>query len=174
MSGITPTTMSLNFSHMYDFTDRRPSSIPPNRYNPNSLMYIIDNNPDFSKFSYVIKLARLDLIYNDIQANFTVFVPSNRGMEQILPEGVFTNLDISSARQIVQASTLKKRITSDLLSDSPSTYFITMNPIEKLLITNISDITYINNCIQIIQTDIEACNGLIHVIDNIIWPTVMI
>jgi uncharacterized surface protein with fasciclin (FAS1) repeats len=173
MSGITPTTMSLSNSHMYDFVDLRPSSISPTKYNPTSLMYIIDNHPDFTKFSYIIKLARLDRIYNDIQANFTVFVPSD-SLIQNIPEGVFTNLDISTARQIVQASTLRYKITSELLSDSPSTYFFTMNPIEELFITNISDITYINNCTKVIYYNIEACNGIIHVIDNIIWPQIMI
>jgi uncharacterized surface protein with fasciclin (FAS1) repeats len=169
MTSITPTTMSLDNSHMYSFVDLRKCVKGPKKYCRGSIMDIINSNPDFSKFSFIIKLARLDDILNDIQANFTVFVPSNR-MISDLPEGVLTNLDISSARQIILSSTLKYRITSELLEDSPSSYFVTMNSVEKLFITNINGITYINNCIRVVHKDIQATNGLIHVVDKLIWP----
>jgi len=169
MTSLTPTTMSLDNSHMYSFTDLRKCIKGPKQYCKGSIMDIINSNADFSKFAYIIKLARLDNVLNDIQANFTIFVPSNRMINDI-SEGVFTNLDISSARQIVLTSIIKYRIPSSLLSDSPASYFITMNPVEKLFITNMNNIIYINNCISVVHTDIEATNGLIHIVDKLIWP----
>jgi uncharacterized surface protein with fasciclin (FAS1) repeats len=169
MASLTPNSTSLMNSHMYDFVDLRKCVKGPTTYCKGSLMDLINCNPDFSRFAYIVKLARLDKVFNDIQANFTVFVPSNRSIANI-SEGVFTNLDISSARQIVLASTLKYRMTSCILKDSPSSYFVTMNPVESLFITNINNITYISNCISIICYDIEATNGIIHVTDQMIWP----
>ena len=169
MSSITPTTMSLVNSHMFDMVDLRKCLQNPRQYCSGSLMDIINRHPDFTKFSYIIKTAHLDSVLNDIQANFTIFVPSDKEISSI-EEGLFTNLDISNARQIVLTNMLKYRIPSELLTDSPSTYFTTMNPIEKLFVTNINNITYLNNCTKVIYTDIEATNGLIHVVDNLIWP----
>jgi hypothetical protein len=169
MASLTPNSTALMNSHMYDFVDLRKCIKGPPSYCKGSLMDIINSNPDFSRFAYIIKLARLDTVFNDIQANFTVFVPSNCYIKNI-SEGVFTNLDISSARQIVLASTLKYRMTSDILKDSPASYFITMNPINSMFITNMNNITYISNCISIIHYDIEATNGIIHVTDQMLWP----
>lgn len=170
MTSISPNSMSLVNSHMYDMVDLRKCINEPKKYSKGSIMNIIDNNKDFTRFAYIIKLARLDGVLNDIQANFTVFVPSDKMINNI-SEGVFTNLDISNSRQIVLASILKHKITSELLSYNPSNYFITMNPTEKLFITNINNVTYISNKIKIIIKDIQATNGLIHVVDQLIWPT---
>jgi uncharacterized surface protein with fasciclin (FAS1) repeats len=169
MSGITPTTMSLDYSHMYNMVDLRKCIQSPKKYCSGSLMDIINSHPDFTKFSYIIKTARLDGLLDDIEANVTIFVPSNREINCI-DEGVFTNLDISTARQIVMTNMLKYRIPSELLTDSPSSYFTTFNPVEKLFITNINNVIYLNNCTKVIFPDIEASNGLIHVVDNLIWP----
>lgn len=177
-----PNSSSYMNSHMYDFTDLRtpyrnvPCGVRINSNNyrkdcycKNSIMDIIDKNPDFTRFRYIINLAQLNKIFDDIQANFTVFVPSDRALS-VIPEGVFTNMDISVARQIVNASTLNYRMTYDLLSDSPFSYFTTMNDVQKLFITNIDSVTNINETVTLIYADIQATNGIIHVTDDIIWP----
>jgi uncharacterized surface protein with fasciclin (FAS1) repeats len=169
MASIGPNTASLMNTHMYEFVNRRPCVITKKKYNINSLMGIIDRNPDFSIFSYIVKLAKLDSMFDNICDNYTIFIPSDGLLcEEI--KNMVTNFDISTARQVVQASTLKNKITCDILEDDPASYYITLNPVQKMYITNINDKMRVNVNINVIYKDIEATNGLINVIDGIILP----
>ena len=168
MVSIGPDTQSYNFSHMYKIPDiRGPCPLKVNC--PNTLMDIITKDPDFSKFRYMVKIARLDSILNGVQADFTLFIPSDKAIKDLGDE-VFINMDDSTARHIVMSSMLNRRITSELLADSPASYFITRDPPNRLFVTNISGKTYINNEINIIYPDVITSNGIIHVIDKLIWP----
>jgi len=153
---------------MWDIQDLRGHS-PMEVECPTSLMAIISNHPDFSKFRYMVKLAKLEGIFNSTQADFTIFVPSDKAIAG-LGDSVFMNMDDAVARHIVKSSTLDRKIPSDLLEDSPASYFLTKDPPNRLFITNISGRTYINNDINVIHKDMQASNGLIHVVDKLIWP----
>jgi uncharacterized surface protein with fasciclin (FAS1) repeats len=167
MTSCGPYSQSNNFTSMTHIQDLR-GSLPRKEYTRDSLTDIISRNQDFSKFKYILKLSKLDGIYNDPQANFTLFVPSDKELANV-PEGVFTNMDDATARHIIQASTLRNRITGILLEDSPASYFVTMCRINKLFITNVNGETYVDSA-RVIQKDIECGNGIIHVIDRLIWP----
>ena len=56
MTYMGPATQSYDFTHMWDMTDLRAPA-GPKSYCPNSLMYIIATDPDFSKFNYLVNLA---------------------------------------------------------------------------------------------------------------------
>ncbi len=171
MVSIGPYSESLNFTHMFNQRDLR-GPLPLRKETPGSLSYLIAFHPDFSRFRYMLRLAKLDGLYNDIQADFTVFIPSDKALEHI-PPGVFTNMDDATARHIILSSTLNRRITRDILEDSPASYFITRDPTNRLFITNISGRTYLNNDINVIHKDLEASNGIIHVIDALIIPLII-
>jgi len=150
---------------------RNISPVKPN-IPPTSLLGIITSHQDFRKFKYVLNLSGMADRYADPQADFTLFVPSDATISKI-PEEIFINMDSSVARTIVRTSTLKRRIPSELLEDSPATNFITTDPINKLFITNISGQTSINNSINVIHKDQVASNGLIHVVDGLLWPVMI-
>lgn len=171
MVSIGPNSQSYNFTHMFSIPDLR-GHLPKQEECPNSLMSIISNHKDFSKFRYMVKLAKLEGILNDKQADFTLFIPSDRAISG-LGDNVFINMDDATARHIIKTSMLDRKITSELLSDSPASYFITKDQPNRLFITNISGRTYINNDINIIHKDMLASNGIIHVIDKLIWPEII-
>lgn len=160
-----------NFTHMFDMPDLR-GPLPEIKYNKDSIMYLLNDNPDFSKFKYIIKLANLENIYNDIQANFTLFVPSDKALSHI-DDNVFINMDLLTARNIIRSSTLKQRITGAILEDSPISLLHTLDPRNRLRVTNINGRTFLNNSINVIHTNISASNGMIHVVDNLLWPQFM-
>jgi uncharacterized surface protein with fasciclin (FAS1) repeats len=171
MVSMFPDTQSYNFTHMFNIKDLN-SCIPRFKKCPNSLSGLIQSHPDFSKFYSILKLANLDDIYNDPQANFTLFVPSDNALANI-DDSVFKNMDISTARHIVKTSTLDRKIPSELLENSPASYFITKDSSNRLFITNIRGRTYIDTNINVIHKDMEASNGIIHVIDGLIRPEII-
>lgn len=163
-----PATQSYNFTHMWDFTDLRGPT-PKGEYCPNSLMEIINKNPDFTKFSYMVKLANLEAILSEAQADFTLFIPSDNAIKDV-SDSVFMNMDDATARHIVKSSMLDHKLSADVIKDSPASYFMTKDPPNRLFITNISGNTYINNDINVIKFNVMASNGIIHVIDRMYWP----
>jgi len=168
MVSIGPNSQSLNFTHMFDMVDLR-GNFPLQTLCKNSLMGIIVNKPEFSKFKYIVNLCKFNKILNEEQADLTIFIPNN----DAIPDNILLNMDISTAYHIIKSSMLNHKITSELLENSPSSYFITKDPLNKLFITNISGKTIINNNINIIEKDIIANNGIIHVIDKLIQPIII-
>jgi transforming growth factor-beta-induced protein len=171
MTSIGPYHQKTNMTFMFDKHDLR-GSLPQKTECINSISNIISMNPDFSKFRYILRLSKLDNLYNDKQANFTLFVPSDACLSNI-PDAVFVNMDLLTARSIIKASTLNRKITSDILSDSPCAYFMSNSSINRLFVSNNNGQILINNNINVIGKDIMAENGIIHVIDNLIWPLII-
>jgi transforming growth factor-beta-induced protein len=161
-----PYSQSNNFTHMFDFVDLRGNS-SREQDNNNSLMGVINNNPNFSKFKYIVERARMNTTLSDPQSDFTLFIPLDTFISRLEVE----SMDISIARNIVRSAMLDRKITSELLEDSNASYFFTKSKSNNLFINNMNGITYINDDIRIIQKDIITDNGIIHVIDNIILPS---
>lgn len=172
MTSSGPCTESMNFRHMFEKHDLR-GPLPLKVDTPGSLSFAISNHPDFTIFRYILRLSKLDSLYNDPQANFTVFIPSDQALKGLFSDSVFTNMDLATARHIVQGSTLNRKISGDVLGDSPASYMLTQDPPNRLFVTNISGRTYINNHINVIHKDMILDNGIIHVIDNMIYPLII-
>jgi uncharacterized surface protein with fasciclin (FAS1) repeats len=151
---------------MYKFTDIR-GKYPIEVYTKNSIMDVIDKHPDFTIFTYIIKLAEMDKLLDSKQANFTIFAPADSSIKHI-PQSKFLNMDVGEARTIVQSSIQDNRIPKELLQDSPAAYFYTLSPQNRLFITNIDGNTRINNDVNVIHFDINCNNGLIHVVDGLL------
>lgn len=172
MTSSGPYTEATDMKQMFNFTDLR-GSLPLKKTCPNSISGILNSHPDFKRFSYMMNLAQLTGLYDDSQADFTLFVPSDDSIKHI-PEGAFVNMDQSTARHIIRTSTLRRRITGDLLEQSPAATFYTLDKPNNLWITNISGRTYVNSDVNVIHKDMPCSNGLIHVVDGLLWPNMSI
>lgn len=188
MTSIGPYSQSYNFTHMYDIPDRR-GKLPLKTTLNNSLLDIINSHPDFTIFNYMVKLGKMEGILNSDQANFTIFIPSDKYLTRQYPQSLFVNMDLATARHIIKSSMINRRISSEILKDSPSSFFYTFDDdyaSNRLYVINISGVTYLDNGmphtkskypydkqIQVIQMDIEAVNGIIHVIDGLVCPTIL-
>jgi uncharacterized surface protein with fasciclin (FAS1) repeats len=136
------------------------------KYNEKTLLDVIEQHHYFSDFKQIIKKANMEYILDYGGNNFTLFVPINSDEFSRL----HNNIDIGLARQIVKNVMINRKIPSELLKDSSSCDFVTNDPLNKLYVQIIDNELYINNHSKIIRTDIIATNGIIHVVDKIIWP----
>ena len=168
MTSCGPNTQSVNFTHMFDFNDIN-GNLPVKTYSKNSIMDIIYHHPDFTKFCYIIKLANMDSILDNIQSNFTLFIPSDTSIKY-LSNDIFTNMDQGDAKNIIKSSLLDYRIPKELIVDSPAAYFNTLSSQNRLFVTNINKNTKLNNTLNIIHFDIICSNGILHVVDKLIKP----
>jgi len=171
MSSIGPYHQKTNMLHMFDFRDLR-GPLPQEIDYENSLSYIISNHPNLKKFRYILRKSGLNGKYNDAKANLTLFVPEDAAFGD-LNDSFLVNLDLLTCRNIVKTLTLNNKLTSDILSDNPCSYFITQNSPNKLFISNVNGETYLNRDIRIIEKDIMARNGIIHIIDGLLIPDII-
>ena len=171
MSANFPNSPYLNFTHMFNMTDRR-GQLPIDVTCPNSILYILENEPDFSLFLSLVKRADLQGIFNNLQADFTVFVPSNKMLLlQGIDQGYFVNFDKNKANNIVRALTINKRLPSEVLESTPAMYLYCIDKINRLFVTTdkMKNIR-LNNDVNVIFKDMLAKNGIIQVIDGLIDP----
>jgi|TARA_B110000259_G_scaffold49886_1_gene58555 transforming growth factor-beta-induced protein len=171
MTSSGPYSQSLNFTHMFDIPDlrgKRKSSICPN-----SLLAILNDNKNFSFYLFMVKTAGLYDEFMQPQANFTLFIPNDEVIKEKKLENVVLNLDRSLARHIILSTMLNRKITSDLLKISSACKFITRDPPNNLYVKYLDSEIIINDKTKIIISDIEANNGIIHVINNMLIPIII-
>ncbi len=176
MVSIRPYSQSYNMMHMYSIPDyqvTRKLSAPKD-----SIMGLLLQNNDFSRFRHIVRLANMEGILSDSQANFTLFIPSDTYLKQSaqlqITDAEIFNMDQGTARDIIRYSTLNRKINKQLLQASPARYLYTRNQVSKLYVTNVSGITRLNNCVKVIHFDIPRSNGLIHVTNGFVVPNRMI
>ena len=164
MVSVGPDSQPCNLTHMFDFFLR--SQTGHKTLDQDSLFGIINRTEDFSFFKRIVENAMMCDILNSSQTDFTLFVPHN---DAFLGKDL-NYMDISLARHIVRTSTLDKKITSELLEDSATSYFATKDPPNRLFVRNFNGDTFINDQAKVVYKDIIATNGIIHIVDKLIIP----
>jgi uncharacterized surface protein with fasciclin (FAS1) repeats len=158
--------------YTYYIKDLR-SSVPEPMSRPEHIFGLIQDNSDFSIFYHMIIKAELYGIYNDLQANLTLFVPSNEYLLQKYSPQFFENMDQYTAREIVLFHTLNKKISYEMLTSSKAMYLNTMvdeSVYSRLLCESCSNMVTLNCNVHIKIPNIYRKNGLIHVVDGLMIP----
>ncbi len=167
---------SYDYRQMYDIQDLR-STKPNTTYPDWSLSKILQDSPQFSIYFYILKLSKLDILYGDIQGNFTLFVPDDRNLIQKYGkknlDNLLKNMNLYTARQIILCSSLDKQLFEPFIRSTNVMYLYTRVTNSKLNIENYSDCTIINGNIKVKCWDIKANNGVIQTTDDIIMPEYM-
>jgi uncharacterized surface protein with fasciclin (FAS1) repeats len=160
----------LDFTFLYDNIKDEKEKILKN-----SLLYIIENEERLTMFRYMVKLSNLDWYFNDIQTCATVFIPTDEYISRKYP-GMVENLDVNTAYKIVTYSIVPKKVSKKGLLYSGMFYLDTKCKTTRLMIdsTNGEHNIIINKNkigqVNILQTDIQAINGIIHIIDSLLIP----
>lgn len=165
MVSIRPYSESLNFTHQFNLHPAKVSKPKPR----NSLWGLLQINPEFSAFRRIVQTAKLDGKFDDPQTNLTIFVPSDSYLD--LPPGYLENMDMLTARKLVNFASLNRKISLQLIRAQPVIQLVTKLPANKLYITNLNCRTTLHGDTLLLYGDIEVDNGLIHVVDKIMVPS---
>ena len=178
MVSTAPNSQSYDMRHMWDFQSSLKSqqNVGWNIRNvpENTILWALYNQPDFSNFLKITKIANMENVFADSQFNSTLFVPSDKHIARIYNNKYFEDMDIGTAKQLIKFCTLRNKINKNLLQSSPSSFFPTADRSNKLHVTNINNITSLPNNTNVIHFNYNLSNGLIHVVDNILYaPSVI-
>jgi hypothetical protein len=126
------------------------------------LDYVVKNLPHFLP---IIKKARQLPFYNATERRYTLFVP-----KRLPPD--FPRLDPNTAIRILKMSTVPGVITTGMLSSSNNQIVFPLDhPKNNLGIIKYMDGEIRVNDHPLIEGDIMCKNGIIHLLDGILWPT---
>ncbi len=140
---------------------------------PSSITDVAANDDNFSILVSALKKVGLD---DDLASNseFTVFAPTNAAFVALLDELGASSLDDIS-NDVLTDVLLYHVVSGTKMASMVSTGYyssLSAGPVDGYTLSfyiNMSD-GMINNRAKIIQTDVKADNGVIHVIDKVILP----
>jgi len=130
---------------------------------------IVDVAVNAGSFKTLVKLVS-DLGLVDTLKNaqaLTVFAPSDEAFAK-LPAGTLESLSPAAAKEIILRHVINAKVpASDVTTGPVYTYG---GAIINLVKTNRGgvQIVYNSNTVNVVTADVEASNGVIHVIDNVI------
>ena len=136
-----------------------------------SIVDVARDAGSFSTLLTALEAAGLDATLADEDSDFTVFAPTDEAFEA-LPEGT---LDTLLADTDLLTDVLLYHVITDSVVGSDTALSLAgttqlMANEAKLAITVRGDALYLNESV-VIDTDIEASNGVIHVIDAVLTST---
>ena len=138
-----------------------------------SIVDVARDAGSFSTLLTALEAAGLDATLADEDADFTVFAPTDEAFEA-LPEGTLDTLlaDTDLLTDILLYHVITDSVVGSETALSLAGTTTIMANEAKLAITVRGDALYLNESL-VIDTDIEASNGVIHVIDAVLTPTVI-
>ena len=137
-----------------------------------TIVYLAEDE-GLTSWRTLVKQADLEEPLN-AEGPFTVFIPSDEAFQQ-LPEGMFEELletgNQDRLREILRYHTLPRLIRSEDLAGSMTVGTVQGPPLtidatgETVTLTD-----GLGNTAAVVTVDIEADNGIIHVIDSVLFP----
>jgi transforming growth factor-beta-induced protein len=120
----------------------------------------------FSTLVQAVTDAGLAGTLSDTDASLTVFAPTDEAFAN-LPDGLLNSLTTNQLASILQYHVLGSEVFAEDLAPEQSPESLLG---EDLFITTGNDGAFINDNAEIITTDIDVNNGVIHAIDAVLLP----
>jgi uncharacterized surface protein with fasciclin (FAS1) repeats len=160
--------------------DSGPTSATPEPSNDQTVLDILKADERFTTFVEALDEANPVLINRLASVNqipITVLVPTNQAFENLFAAVVqrsqfFRNRNLMT--QVLQYHMIDGELLSSDFSASTGTSIITLlQPTQAFFVTVNSDgKIFLNRSVQFEEFDIQASNGVIHVIDDLLLPQV--
>jgi len=149
-------------------TDKTPTAAQTDTetMNSNTIVDVASNAGDFTTLVAAVKAAGLAETLSG-EGPYTVFAPTDAAFAK-LPAGTVEGLlkDKEKLTQILTYHVVPGKVLASEVVGLPSAKTVQGG---ELTITTEGDTVMVNNA-KVIKTDIEASNGVIHVIDTVLMP----
>jgi len=143
------------------------ASVPVLAQQSNTIVDVAAGNPDFSTLVTAVKAAGLvDTLSGE--GPFTVFAPTNEAFAALGQDTINSVL----ANKELLTSILTYHVVAGQVMAADVVKLTSAKTVQgaDIKITVKDGKVYLNDTIQVVTTDIQASNGIIHVIDGILMP----
>jgi len=138
--------------------------------NPGSLLDYLNEVDNHKVFLHLVRTAQMDQIFNEIQADVTVFVPDDKMLLQKFPMNTFLNMEKHQARQVISYNCLPRLIKYKELISSSSMKLDTRIRGQVIYTNYCNQRLMLNNTSTVVRADLIVANALIHVTDSFVIP----
>jgi hypothetical protein len=157
----------------YDLEDKRRFPAKET-YDKNSVYGYLCENPDFTIFKHLLITANLEKKADHPQFNCTLFICDDKTLLSKYGEKFFMNMDRNTALTLVQFHMFNRSIGMKTLL-SKKGCIIQTKRIESQMSVDILDEKgkqkiHLNQQAYIISDEIKRNNGMIYIIDNLLFP----
>ena len=157
----------------YDLSDLKRIENKEPEYRRNSVMGFLKNHGDFHIFSYLLKIAKIDITTDQVQFNSTIFVCNDEILKNRYGEELFMNLDRNSSIKILNSHILPRIVGKKTLLSRRLTILDTKDDRSQLsVINNNGNLSIATNCTQLnfMSDEIKLDNGTLYVLDGLFFP----
>lgn len=138
-----------------------------------NLLQVAQSNPDFSLLVEAVQAAGLTGVLANPNANFTIFAPTNDAFVKALQETGMTKAQLFGNK-----AALSKILGYHVINGNKALFAkdvkpgnIVMLSGDTLMVTPIGQLMdEMGRTTTLLQTDVAASNGVIHVIDRVLLP----
>ncbi|MDG2426109.1 MAG: fasciclin domain-containing protein [Flavobacteriales bacterium] len=132
-----------------------------------TVMEVISNHANLGVFAALLDTADLDVLLMG-DGPFTVFAPVDVAVDQLDPLLIITLvMDPAAMAGVISYHIAETTLLTSDMTDGQSVDTMT----DDDLILSLGDATIlVNNYAAIIEGDLEASNGVVHVIDQVLFP----
>lgn len=165
---ISPTAPGVQIRPQSDMKPMQPSDIPMSQMRARgNIVQVAEANGSFKTLVAALKAAGLDKTLAS-RGPFTVFAPTDAAFAA-LPKGTVEKLLMPENR-----ATLVKILTYHVVSGENLSTSLKSGPVKTLegapVRVNVSSAGVLVNNAKVVQADVKASNGVIHVIDKVMLP----
>jgi uncharacterized surface protein with fasciclin (FAS1) repeats len=135
-----------------------------------TLWDVIDNSPDLSSLKALIQLADLVDVFDDPDATLTLLAPTNQAISNAaggIGAPDFGNSDVVEAVLLTHLNNAEALLSAQLLALNPPEFEV-VNPGPHEIDAGASPPTI--GEARVVLVDVEASNGVLHVIDRVLLP----
>jgi uncharacterized surface protein with fasciclin (FAS1) repeats len=136
---------------------------------PSSLTTALDSN-NFKYYRYLVEKANLLGRFDDPQARFTIFAPSDDTLDDETKR-IITNADINLAKNLINFSTIPRVIRSETLNESGVYWMDTRNSPERILVDSRPGNGVLLSGHRLLGAKLELGNGVLYQIQGLLIPT---
>ncbi|WP_158860941.1 fasciclin domain-containing protein [Lunatibacter salilacus] len=143
---------------------------PEPEEDPKNIVELASDTPNLSILVQAVTAAGL---VNDLSAPgpFTVLAPTNQAFQALLDSNPAWNelsdIDTDVLRQVLLYHVVSGSVPSSSLSANQE---VTMQNGELLTVTQVGSTVTFNDTADVITADVEASNGIVHIIDAVLLP----
>lgn len=142
------------------------------RIKPDTISGFLHTSNDFTFFSWLIKKAEMEMKMGHEQFDSTLFLVKDEDIKKQMgpnAEDFFVQLDKNTAYHILYSHLLDKKIHKRTLMSQRLTKLFTKNDKKQIMFLNNNGDVSLNNIARLVQEDIILSNGVIHIIDHLLF-----
>lgn len=149
----------------------KKESIPPMASNTASLRDLLTNNFSFSLWYQAMQKSGTDTLLDNNSQGYTIFAPDNGAFFRSgISSDSLGRISAADLRKLVLYHVLPGRISSANIPQNLNYSYASLNNDLLYTSTNTVDTNLYVNGINVVKKDINAKNGFIHALENVLTP----